>query len=395
MRCVHREGELLAEYAHRQKGRPVSTPVLFFEFDGIHIDLQSEKKAKKAKSRTTYKAEYLKKSIEMKVGVLYAGKIDHRRIGVFHWVSNASPADFFSEGIRLAKNTYDMDELEYLSVASDAAAWCKNHGLEVEVANGCVVISTLDVYHINKRVYKAFTKEEDRSLFLNFLYAKDYKGFFGALTERMDREPEERIEQRQDLYSYIENNLDWLSGPSLSRHMRERLVQEIPAVFSDRSFYDYLLNLLTLRRYKRFLKVLEHIVDTCTEELRYDYSCFLDDAKEAIRLIRFYGRMGLGTMEGTNAKVYAFRLKVWGCSWSKRGALAMMRIRAHLASGLDLIAPGYRSWLTDEEKLRRKKHDLTSSAEIAHFVGKGYEPPRGSFFATLNAPPSIYGYIRN
>lgn len=394
MRCVHREGELLGDTGRQSSAVKISAPVLFMEFDGIWINLQSETKGEK-KERITYKARYLKKSIEMKVGVIYAGKMNHKRLGAFHWVSDREAEDFFKEGMDVARACYDTEELDYLTVASDAASWCKRHGLDAEVARGTVVVSTLDTYHINQRVMRAFTKEADRAFFFDYLYSKDWEGFFEALDSRMDSEPHERIEQRSDLYAYIKNNLDWLDGPSLSRHMRERLILEMSAVFSDRAFYDHLVSLLTKRRYKRFLGDLERIVGSSAEDVHYDYACFLSDAQEALRLIRLYGGMGLGTMEGTNAKVYAARLKVWGCAWSRRGALAMMRVRAHIASSLQLIAPGYRGWLSDEERTRRECLHPSSSGDIPKSVGVGYEPPRGVIFPTLNAPPELYGYIRN
>jgi hypothetical protein len=74
MRCVHRAGDLLREYGLEKTGMPISTPVLFMEFDGIGINLQSETKGPKA-PRRTYKAQFFKKSIEMKVGVIYAGLV--------------------------------------------------------------------------------------------------------------------------------------------------------------------------------------------------------------------------------------------------------------------------------------------------------------------------------
>lgn len=392
MRCVHKAGELLGEQEKNCKDSKISTPVLFFEFDGIWIDLQSETKSK-PHSRHTYKAQYFKKSMEMKVGVIYAGKKMHRRLSAFHWCSKSSPEDFFSEGMSLAKNYYDLEETDYLSVASDAASWCKNHGLDAQVYGSSVVISTLDVYHVNQRVYKAFTTEDDRSYFLNLLYKKDYQGFLQALKDRMEAKPDERIEKREDLYSYIKNNLDWLSSPSLTRTIRERLLGELPCMFSDRSFYDHLYTLLSKRRYKRFLRDLRHIVANCADKLYYDYSTFLLDAEEAVRLIKLYGPMGLGTMEGTNAKVYAARLKVWGCTWSKRGALAMMRVRAAIASGIELVAPGYRGWLNEKEKAKREDHYAKSTSDRSTFSGNGYLPPQAKIALTTHMAPSLYGTL--
>jgi len=134
-------------------------------------------------------------------------------------------------------------------------------------------------------------------------------------------------------------------------------------------------------------------VASCDKSLSYDYSCFLKDAKEAISLIRLYGRTSLGTMEGTNAKVYAARLKVWGCSWSRRGAIAMARIRAHIASGLELIFPVYCGWLTKEERERRDKHNIKSATDIPQATGEGWEPPSGKIILNAHLPGKYYGAL--
>ncbi|MCL2751033.1 MAG: UPF0236 family protein [Coriobacteriia bacterium] len=390
MRCVHKEGELLAKSDVRNDAKPVSTPVLFMEFDGLHVSLQSETKSA-PRPRRTYKEQYLRKSMELKVGVMYAGKEAHRRLRPIHWASGGLGEDFFKEGMTLASTFFEMDRVDYIKAASDAATWCKNHGLDVQVKDGTAIISSLDVYHINQRVYRAFSSEDDRSYYLNLLYKKDYRTFFFTLAERMEREPEDqRYERRYELYCYIEDNLDWLDAPSLSRLMRERLLSELPSVFGGRSFYDHLYTLLASRRYKRFLRDLKKVVDTCEESLYYDYSCFLDDATEAIKFIKLYGRMSLGTMEGTNAKVYAARLKVWGCSWSRRGAIAMARIRAAIASGMDLVAPPYRGWFSQEERKRREKPLGPTAKEVPATTGEGWEPPQAKVAYTAHLPAKYY-----
>lgn len=378
MRCVHKAGRLLEEHFGQAGASRISTPVLFFETDGFWVDLQTPTKNKKRLPRRTHKEQFLKKSMEMKVFVAYGGKVDGKRMGATHWASNAKPEEFFSECIRHVKGVYDIDESRYLMFGSDGAGWCKNNSIEEYLSEDTEVLSRLDVYHVNQKVYRAFKSEEDRSVYLDFLYKKDFDGFFTALDERMVQEPEdERLEKRHELRCYIENNLDWLKQPSLSRMMRQHLLQELAPVFGDRDFYDHLSSLLSKRRYKRFLKDIRRIVESCEEHLYYDYNCFYEDAVETIRQIGLFGRVTLGTMEGTNSKVYAARLKVWGCAWSQEGALAMMRIRAAIASGIELPTPSASVWLTQKERARIKKYRERGSADIAESSGKGYEPPAG------------------
>lgn len=391
-RCVDKAGELLAE-SEEQNGALISNPVLFCEFDGFYVNLQSEKKLPKM-PRRTYKEQFRKKSREFKVWTAYAGKKGNKRLFPFHWASDEEPSGFFTECMRRTARVFDLSDVDFLVSASDAATWCKSHGLDAEVYdNDTVVVSRLDVFHVNQRVYRAFSSEDDRSFYLKFLYSKKFAEFFSALEERMDKEPDdERQEKRADLYSYISNNLDWLEGPSLSKLIRDRLISELPAVFGDRGFYSHLHSLLSRRRYKRFIKDLGKIVASCAEHLRYDYECFLEDAKDAMRLIAGFGRMSLGTMEGTNSKVYAARLKVWGCAWSVKGALAMMRIRAAIASGVKLIAPKFNAWLTDEEKSRIEAF-RARAFRVPEREGRGWEPPQGSIALSTHMAPKLYGWL--
>jgi hypothetical protein len=395
MRCVHRCGELLASGAGIGAGPPTSAEALFCEFDGFWVNLQSEKK-QSAGPRRTYREQFRKKSMEMKVWVAYASKDkgdDNRRIAAFHWASDSAPEEFFAECAQRTGAVYDISHVDWLITASDAAGWCKTHGLDAFAREDAVVISRLDTWHINQKVYRAFSSEDDRSEYLRYLYSKDFDGFFVALDARMDKEPEdERAQRRTELYDYIANNLDWLSGSSLSMRIREMLSEDMTRVFSDRTFRQHLEELLYKRRYERLSEELCHIADTCTESRRLTYLGFLKDAEEAIRLIKTYGPVSLGTMEGTNSKVYAARLKVWGCAWSRRGAISMMRIRAALASGLKLKAPGYDANLTDKE-MSRIEAWRRRSFPVSQSTGAGYEPPQGSVVIDTRMAPAMYAVL--
>jgi hypothetical protein len=397
MRCVHKCGELLAEGAESKDSLPISAEALFCEFDGFWVDLQSEAK-QPARPRRTYKEQFLKKSIEMKVWVAYGGKDKkraNRRVAPFHWASDAEPEKFFSECAARTSAVYDMSYADWVLTASDAAGWCKAQGIDAFVRDDTVVISRLDTYHVNQKLYRAFSSKTDRSEYLKYLYSKDFDSFFAALETRMDAEPsDERADRRRELHGYISNNLDWLKGASLSRRIREMLSDDLACVFSDRRFYSHLKELLSKRRYKRLLEQLKVIADTCLERYRLAYLGFLEDAKEAIRLIKTYGPTTLGTMEGTNSKVYAARLKVWGCAWSRRGALAMMRIRATLASGLRLKAPRYDASLSDKEKSRIEAWRHRSFL-MPQSTGTGYEPPQGNVVLTTLMPPVMQAVLRH
>ena len=393
MRCVHECGRLLDKQIPKNDD-PLVSPVLFCEFDGFWVHLQSETK-QPAKTRYTYKEQFRKKSFEMKVWVAYAGKVENRRIKPLHWVSDVNPKEFFPDCLKRTRSRFNVGKTKYLISSSDCASWCKNNDLSGLVSSKTQTIQKLDTYHINQKIYNAFSSDIERSYYLDLLYSKNFNEFLDTLDSQIRSEIDEvRLKQRMELFAYISNNLDWLENSSLSRRIRTQLLGELPCVFADRHFYHYLYDLLSKRKYKRFICVLEKIVARCTEYFRSDYECFLKDAKHSILLLKKYGKTTLGTMEGTNAKVYAARLKVWGCAWSKRGALAMARIRATIFSGQELICPGYDSWKTPKEKKRISESFAKISADfIAPFVGRGYLPPQGNIVYSTLLPPKLQGLI--
>lgn len=90
---------------------------------------------------------------------------------------------------------------------------------------------------------------------------------------------------------------------------------------------------------------------------------------------------GMGTMEGTNAHLYASRMKVWGGAWSAAGASDMARIRAALSSGEALPVPEREHAFRDKDRTRRtailEKQRYGFGYEMVRSDGKGYEPPSG------------------
>lgn len=89
----------------------------------------------------------------------------------------------------------------------------------------------------------------------------------------------------------------------------------------------------------------------------------------------------MGTMEGTQAHLYAARMKVWGGAWSREGASDMARIRATLASGEALPVPVREAAFRDKDRKRRaailEKQRYGSGYEMVLSDGKGYAPPSG------------------
>jgi hypothetical protein len=89
----------------------------------------------------------------------------------------------------------------------------------------------------------------------------------------------------------------------------------------------------------------------------------------------------MGTMEGTQAHLYAARMKVWGGAWSREGASDMARIRAALASGESLPVPVREAAFRAKDRTRRsailEKRRYGSGYEMVLSDGEGYEPRAG------------------
>jgi len=86
-------------------------------------------------------------------------------------------------------------------------------------------------------------------------------------------------------------------------------------------------------------------------------------------------RPSMGTMEGTNGRVGAARLKGNGRSWSRRGAEAMCLIRCAIAVGRPLVAPPKDARLTEREKAAEDRRLATfTGSSVPESAGAGYEP---------------------
>jgi hypothetical protein len=89
----------------------------------------------------------------------------------------------------------------------------------------------------------------------------------------------------------------------------------------------------------------------------------------------------MGTMEGTQAPLYAARMKVWGGAWSREGASDMARIRAALASGERLPVPVREAAFRAKDRTRRsailERRRYGHGYEMVLSDGEGYEPRAG------------------
>jgi hypothetical protein len=174
--------------------------------------------------------------------------------------------------------------------------------------------------------------------------------------------------------------------------------REIRRAFGIGRAASYVTGLIYARRTKRLFAVLEKVIAHAGKGTEYRrYLHLRDYLKNNRALIESGLHPSMGTMEGTNAHVYAARMKVWGGAWSKAGALAMALVRARIASEQALIAPKPDNvMLTDIQQRRRRKYEeskLDGSWSHTATDGHGYEPPQGSIVLATRMAPELYGWI--
>lgn len=98
------------------------------------------------------------------------------------------------------------------------------------------------------------------------------------------------------------------------------------------------------------------------------------------------GGGSLGTMEATNAYVWAKRMKSFGCAWSRSGANNMALVLCRVCAGRPLVAPPKDTLFTAAERAKEAASLAERGAEAAaqRTVGRGWEPPQLPKLLTKN-----------
>lgn len=181
MACVHVEGELILEEAHRRASTdkqektgvlPLSSEALFVEFDGIHIPLQKNTHESR-KVRWLYEKDGKKHSLELKVGCLYAGKNGRRaRLGCARAAFDAHSSLFWPLFNAHIAAVYDTEVISTVHSSADAAGWCKNNGLDV-IATADEAVHHIDRFRLNREIRRAFGgKASKATRFIDLAYKK-------------------------------------------------------------------------------------------------------------------------------------------------------------------------------------------------------------------------------
>jgi hypothetical protein len=171
-------------------------------------------------------------------------------------------------------------------------------------------------------------------------------------------------------------------------------------VFGVGKVASYVIGLIYSKRTKKLFSTLDRAVAHAQKgSCRKRYLELYNYLRSNVSLIGQGRYPSMGTMEGTNAHVYAARMKVWGGAWSRAGALAMALVRAHIASGHPLIAPKTDNvLLSDVQKQRRRDFEeslLDGHWRINFTEGSGWEPPQGSINLKAQMTPRLYGLLKN
>jgi hypothetical protein len=172
--------------------------------------------------------------------------------------------------------------------------------------------------------------------------------------------------------------------------------REVRRAFGGRTTKaTHFISLVSSGRTKRLMRDLQLVINHAADKSRYlALQSYLISNME---LIKKGPGPSMGTMEGTNAHVYAARMKAWGGAWSRTGAAAMAAVRAQIASGLPLIAPRPDNAVYDDSQIRRKTRyenkRLEQNYERPDSSGRGYEPPQGSIVLNTHMSAHLFGVL--
>lgn len=199
----------------------------------------------------------------------------------------------------------------------------------------------------------------------------------------------------------VNNGLDVIHTANEAYHYLDRfhLNRECRRVFGGKTTKaSHFINLAYRRKVERMLRDIQLVINKATGKDKERYQKFQTYLQENSELIKRGAGPSMGTMEGTNAHVYAARMKVWGGAWSRHGATYMAALRAHISSGRKLIVPKADNVLYDDYQIaRRRRFEEEALREktlrIQLHKGKGYEPPRGEMVLTTHMASHLYGVL--
>jgi hypothetical protein len=209
----------------------------------------------------------------------------------------------------------------------------------------------------------------------------------------------ERLRIGSDAAGWCKNcELDVMSSVTEVTRCLDRfhINREIRRAFGGRTkAASYFIGLAYARRTEKLMRDLQRVINHARDKSRY--LALQSYLRSNMDLLKAGAGPSMGTMEGTNAHVWAARMKVWGGAWSRKGAACMAAIRARLASGEELIRPKPDNVMYDDlqvhRRIRYEESLIGGHWDVPKTEGTGYEPPRGSLVLTTHMAPELYGWL--
>ena len=187
-----------------------STPVIFEEFDDVHISRQHETRRKKDEILAGKKKPPKIGKKPMHVGMAYTGwerTGDGRYLTVdrMAYASFGSSSEFIARFETLLNNVFDMDGVEQRITNGDGESWVRTSSETNDT------ILQLDTYHRNQAVIKAVAEKADKRDIFKAIREKDVDKAISAISELVfEADDEKAIDKLIGLHSYFDNNRDIL-----------------------------------------------------------------------------------------------------------------------------------------------------------------------------------------
>ena len=172
------------------------------------------------------------------------------------------------------------------------------------------------------------------------------------------------------------HGLDDLGKPVVQGIDLFHVMKYIHRAFPEGRGREYLVSLALKRRPEAFVSACKKIALQIKNENRkkkiYECCNYITSNAELLR-----NDASLGTMEATNATVWAKRMKSFGCSWSKKGAEAMALVLCRVCANRPLIVPKKDVLFSEQEQAQALKvmAEKGSAAARMEIVGEGWLPP--------------------
>ena len=282
---------------------------------------------------------------------------------------NISQADVFAEcdGIYIALQAPERRAEAIERFLADQARERKS----VELKAGCI--------YAGKREEGKRGVRGNVALFATVGTAEEMRaGMRATIAADYDVADIERVHYSSDGGGWCVNSgLDDVGGAFEQGLDLYHVMKHVHRAFPEGAGREHLVSLALKRRPEAFVEAIDRMAPQVKEAKR----------REKMRECRDYvanhadllrGGGSLGTMEATNAYVWAKRMKSFGCSWSRRGAANMALVLCRVCANRPLVAPPKDALFTAAEKAREAASVAKRGAEAARqlTVGRGWEPPQ-------------------